>query len=474
MTSNKYTILIASFAALIIVVAGLGIVFNISVRNIESNQVQAKSNIVVTGPSPVISSVGGNPNPSIDSQTVQLSASVDFGTLIHGIAWYVNGTLIASYNSGPYGKNPVPTTLDHTFTSVGSFLVTVEASNAYGSSNKSFTENVVIGPEPIITSVNSSAIPSYVGQNVSFDTSVNWEGYSGSLSYFVNGSQIIGSSYIFKKSGNYNVTVEAMDTDGNSSSATYVQQVNPFDILGVSLMTNSTNINTTSAYNNSKIGPNGPGPFNSSLTDLTEYTLTGANTSLAVSSGTYNNTPSIIFNFTMTNRTWNVSIVYTLLLNKTTNQYMGLLSADISPASRPIRLGNDYVIDYSSTVVKQLTGVENGIKLTSNNYSNSQNSNLVTLASYYKNLTIAFDSFIGMIPSNLSTISVMGTQAQITDYSWTCILDIIVLLGDLFLFAIDIIGFIIAPEISPFDAWFFFLEVNFMLPVDIGSVLYDC
>ncbi len=294
------------------------------------------------------------------------------------------------------------------------------------------------------------------------------------MTYFVNGSQISGSSYIFEKSGNYSVTVEAIDTDGSSSSATYVQQVNPFYILGVSLMTNSTTINTTSAYNNSKIGPSGPGSLNYSLANFTTYTLIGDNASLVVSSGTYNNTPAMIFNFTMTNQSWNASIVYTLLLNETTNQYMGLLSADISPDSNPIRLGNDFVIDYSSTVMEQLMGVENGIKLISNNYTNSHNSTLVTLASYYKNLTKAFDSFIGMVPSNLSTVAVMGTQAQITDYSWTCILDIVVLLGDIFLFAIDIIGFIVAPEISPFDAWFFFLEVNFMLPVDIGSVLYDC
>ena len=113
--------------------AGLGIVFNIEVRDIGQSQVQAKNNIVVTGPAPIINSVTGNPNPSIESQTVQFSASVDFGTLIHGIAWYVNGTLIASYNSGPYGTNPVPTSVNYTFNFVGSFTVEVEASNNYGS-----------------------------------------------------------------------------------------------------------------------------------------------------------------------------------------------------------------------------------------------------------------------------------------------------------------------------------------------------
>lgn len=470
MTSNKYTILIAGFAALIIVVAGLGIVFNISVRNIESNQVQAKSNIVVTGPSPVISSVGGNPNPSIDSQTVQLSASVDFGTLIHGIAWYVNGTLIASYNSGPYGKNPVPTTLDHTFTSVGSFLVTVEASNAYGSSSKSFTQNVFVGPAPIITSINSTSSPAYAGQNVHFKASVNWEGYSGNLIYFVNGSKISGSSFTFNMSGYYKVSVVAISLDGNSSTASFTQVVNPINILSVNLMNNSTSISKTAPYNNS-IDHEGS-IMNTTLKEsFMNYSIENNNgTSVTISNGTINGNKTLILNFTMIKSTGTVSIVYELALNETTMIYSGALSANFIPNSDPIHLGDIIELNYSSSLLGQLQGAQNGISKLAKTYLNSSNASLNTLGLYYSTIANSFNEFTSSLPSNITGLQVSSTQVQVFDGFWNCFFSILGLIGTILFLIFD--GATI--EDGGISAYAMFLDITVFFPAAFDAVLLDC
>lgn len=271
MNRNKYLLLVASITAFVIVVAGLGIVSNMDFRNLEQNNQSPMTNTIVPKNSPpFILSLSSSINPSNISQTVNFSASITQGrnAANYYVDWYINNKLVSDQTpvwNQAGGTNL--STIFYTFNQTGDFKVEVVAGADTGTMSKSLTQ-VVHGPAPVINSVNSSANPAYVGQTVQFNTQVNWEGYSGSLTYFVNGSQISGSSYIFEKSGNYSVTVKAVDTDGSSSSATYVQQVNPFYILGVSLMTNSTTINTTSAYNNSKIGPNGPGPLNYSLANF--------------------------------------------------------------------------------------------------------------------------------------------------------------------------------------------------------------
>ena len=401
--------------------AGLGIVFNIEVRDIGQSQVQAKNNIVVTGPAPIINSVTGNPNPSIESQTVQFSASVDFGTLIHGIAWYVNGTLIASYNSGPYGTNPVPTSVNYTFNFVGSFTVEVEASNNYGSSTKTYTQHVNAGPAPEINSVNSSTNPSYVGQEVYFNTSVNWEGYSGSLSYFINGSKISGTSYLFNMSGVYNVTVMANSIDGSSSTASYTQVIRPIVFLSTNVMNTPSSINITVPTNYSS--PNNPTPLKSyNLTNSTSIMYYGQNSTLSVSRGIYNNTTEILLDFNMTTATWNVNILYALVLNQTSDLYSGMLIGDVSPVTNPVGLGDVLIENFTGTVAEQLSGIQNGISLLSSRYKDSGNVSLQTFDGYYGDLSSAFSEFIGLVPQNVSDLVVGHSLAIVYDYNlWACL-----------------------------------------------------
>ncbi|MFG1450079.1 MAG: hypothetical protein AAE983_05500 [Thermoplasmataceae archaeon] len=480
----------AFFAAIVIVIASLGLVYAIGNQGLTSNgQNVISSTIIPKGSAPKIQSVGSSVNPSVKSQTVQLSATVTWGGTSDVFCMYVNNSLIYSWSNingpGP-GPSLSPTsstessslsstfTTNYAFNSTGNVEVKVIAGDSGGSTTETYSQEVVNGPLPTINSVNSSSNPAYVGEKVSFNSAINWYGYSGRVAYSMNNTPIKGSSYTFNKSGNYNVTAKAISYDGSNATKTFVQEVNPFNILNVNLMNNETSFNRTSPYNNSKISVASNVQYNSSLASLTNYTIENGSYSLIIYNGTYNGDPAIILFFTMTTSSWNSSISYTLLLNKTTNHYSGILSADISPVVNQIHLGNGIVINYTSTLGSQLIGIENGIQLLTSNYTHSNNTTLATLGAYYANLGVAFSTFSGMVPENISSLHVTGTQAQITDLSWWCYLEIGLLVADIGMVILDIIGFIIAPEVAPLEAWLFFLEVNFSIPADIAGVILDC
>ena len=284
---------------------------------------------------------------------------------------------------------------------------------------------IAVAPPPVVNSVNSSSNPAYSGQTVSFNASVNWEGWnSGSLQYYVANQtmnvSLASSSYVFNNPGNYTVVVSAT-TNSGTGWGSFTQVVYPFVILSYNVMDTPASINS-SAQSNLSVNQSMYSLTPVNLTNSNSYISYGSNATLIISKGLANNMPAVKINFTMDNPGWISSIQYTLILNQTTGVYSGFLFGNLIPAVNPIHMGDFFTENFTSNVTLQLTGVENGINILASQYTNSGNLTLQNFGSYYDDLAQSFNVLIGMLPSNVSNLNVSHTAAIVLDYNfWDCL-----------------------------------------------------
>jgi hypothetical protein len=167
---------------------------------------------------------------------------------------------------------------------------------------------------------------------------------------------------------------------------------------------------------------NSPSLETYNMTASTTMVYYGQNSTLSVTTGTYNYTTEILLDFNSTIATWNVSIIYALVLNQTSNLYSGTLIGDFSPLSNPIGLGDVLVENFTGNVAEQMLGIQKGISLLSSRYNDSSNATLQTFGSYYSDLFSAFSVFTGLVPQNVSALNVSHSLAIVYDFNlWACL-----------------------------------------------------
>ena len=178
-----------------------------------SNSFSEVINTATPPPGPEILSASGSPNPAKVGETVTFTADINWNGNTGTVMWEIN-------NNSIYGDT-------YTFNTAGTYTITAIASNSIGTSSNSFNEvvNVVINP-PVITDVYGTPNPIIVGAPVSFISSVNWNGQTGTVTWEVTTNTISGNTYIFSTSGNYTVTAIAKNSAGTDYKS-FIEIVNP-------------------------------------------------------------------------------------------------------------------------------------------------------------------------------------------------------------------------------------------------------
>lgn len=69
---------------------------------------------------------------------------------------------------------------------------------------------------PTVISASATPNPAKLGQNVTFNSDINWNGQTGYITWYVNGDFINGNTYIFHSSGTYNISVGATNSEGTT------------------------------------------------------------------------------------------------------------------------------------------------------------------------------------------------------------------------------------------------------------------
>lgn len=256
---------------------------------------------------PVINSFSSSVNPSVAGQTVQFSTNVNWGGQTGQLTYAVD-----DYNI--QGSS-------YTFNLSGSYNIQVTAANSAGSVTSSLTQVVQANIQPpTVTSVSASPNPVQTGTLVTFSSTVQWNGQTGNVTYYVGNTAVSGNTYTFTSAGNYTITAKAVNSAG-ASTATNIEVVyspgstvstpvidsftaspNPIDVnqqitflttvnwdgatgnisyyIGSTLLTSNTyTFTSTGTYTAKEIATNSAGSTSATLTVLVQaVSTTGNNT----------------------------------------------------------------------------------------------------------------------------------------------------------------------------------------------------
>lgn len=165
------------------------------------------------GNKPSINYLHSNLSPALVGKSVEFHTNISWNRWNGNLSWQINGKTVLKNEDY----------LNYTFTSPGTFNVSVLSSNIFGDSEKSISELIQTGI-PRLLKAYSSPETVYAGNSSSFYADVNWSGDVGAISWAVNGQNISGNTYKFVSAGNYSVTATAVNSYG-SSSMTFTEKI---------------------------------------------------------------------------------------------------------------------------------------------------------------------------------------------------------------------------------------------------------
>ncbi|MEM0134858.1 MAG: hypothetical protein QXU18_06470 [Thermoplasmatales archaeon] len=186
------------------------------------------------GNKPSINYLWSNLSSTLVGKSVEFNTNITWNDGNGNFSWLINGkTILKNENC-----------LNYTFTSSGTFNVSVMASNIFGGSERSMNEHIQTGV-PKVLNAYSWPEPIYAGNFSYFSADVNWSDDVGAINWAVNGQNITGNTFEFVSAGNYSVTATAVNSYG-TSSMNFTLKVLPANSSGtvIPTPTNSTKQNT--------------------------------------------------------------------------------------------------------------------------------------------------------------------------------------------------------------------------------------
>ena len=89
--------------------------------------------------------------------------------------------------------------------------------------------------------------------------------------------------------------------------------------------------------------------------------------------------------------------------------------ASFTPKSKDLHLGDGFIVNYSSSLEKQIQGLGKGIDRVAETYAKSRDPNVRLLGSYYRIVADSFERLGDSLPEQVQNLRVSGTSALLLD-----------------------------------------------------------
>ncbi len=143
--------------------------------------------------------------------------------------------------------------------------------------------------------------------------------------------------------------------------------------------------------------------------------------------GTTKGTSIVYLQYTEVANTYTVTILESLARNASSSRYLAVLGANIIPKGRDLKLGDVFVLNYTSTLTNQLLGNAAGLGIVAAQDIASQNSTIRQLGSYYALMAASFLKMGAMLPRSTANLNVSGTISVDMDQDCDLVCEIVVI-----------------------------------------------
>jgi len=93
-----------------------------------------------------------------------------------------------------------------------------------------------------------------------------------------------------------------------------------------------------------------------------------------------------------------------------------------TPKSKDLQLGDGFVVNYASSLGKQIRGLSRGIDRVAETYAKSDDPSVRLLGSYYRIVADSLQRLRELLPEGVQHLRVSGTEALVLDYNfWGCL-----------------------------------------------------
>lgn len=268
--------------------SGSQLVFLTITDSLGNTQTQSFTETVNADPSVTITS---SQNPTDLGNSVTFTANPSGGSGSYSYQWYIGGTLVSGATSSSF---------QHTFSSTGTFNVSVQVTDGTGNqANSSLSE--IVNADPAV-SITSSQDPTDAGNQITFTAGVSGGTGTDSYAWTINDANQATTlntlTTSFGSQGTYVVNVTATDANGNTAKASFNETVAADPTVSIYAVNSPTDANLRSEFE--ALASNGVGPFNYTWT-MDGHTLYGKDVNYTFqSSGTYQIGLTIVDNVSQT------------------------------------------------------------------------------------------------------------------------------------------------------------------------------
>src|SRR6266851_2012406 len=89
-----------------------------------------------------------------------------------------------------------------------------------------------------------------------------------------------------------------------------------------------------------------------------------------------------------------------------------------TPKSKDLQLGDGFVVNYASSLGKQIRGLSRGIDRVAETYAKSDDPSVRLLGSYYRIVADSLQRLRELLPEGVQHLRVSGTEALVLDYNF--------------------------------------------------------
>lgn len=149
-----------------------------------------------------------------------------------------------------------------------------------------------------------------------------------------------------------------------------------------------------------------------------------------ISTGVVNGVNVVYLQYTETTKAYTVTIEDGLASNPSTSRNWGsTIGANIIPTGKDLKLGDVFVLNYSSTQANQLAGNAVGLGIVALQDLPSQNSTVRELGGLYLIMAASFVTMDTMLPHAISQLNVGGSISVDTDQDCALECQIVILVA---------------------------------------------
>jgi hypothetical protein len=164
-----------------------------------------------------------------------------------------------------------------------------------------------------------------------------------------------------------------------------------------------------------------------SLKGFSNTTLSQGNSKLMVSVGKTGGTSIVYLQYIEVANTYTVTIMESLARNASSSPYSAVLGANIVPTGVDLKLGDVFVLNYTSTLTNQLAGNAAGLGIVALQDIASHNTTIRQLGSYYGLMVISFLKMGAMLPKSTANLNVGRTISVDMDQDCELVCEIVIL-----------------------------------------------